>query len=753
MAEKSSRPQKPAENSDSPQKAAEISHRPHQYLVASRPGLQPFGVQPLGFAQIRDILGSVPDVTVHRTIEPKGLGALSAGTAGTDGVLVTSMSDTTAQALAQSPQVVVERNHLLNLSEQHPGPPAAVVNPSNAIPFGSSVTYQLRVVDEGGKGIEQAMVTLYGDVFPTGGATDSNGNVTLTLYNQVSDDPNALHVNPKAGYWDLWVENPQLDPTSITLVGLTPLTSAFPDLTAKETYGWGEAAMGLDQLPPEFRGAGVKVAVIDSGTAALTHANLKHVKEGRDLTVDPPATTWTNDEIAHGSHCAGVITGSAATGGIRGFAPEAEVHTLKVFKGGRFSSLLDALDYCIEKQIDVVNMSLGSPEPSLLVLEKIATARQHGIACIVAAGNSAGNVQFPGTSPDVLTVAAIGMAGTFPNTTYHAQQIGPQAHGAGGSTGYFSAKFTCYGPEIDVCAPGVAILSSVPPNGFAAWDGTSFAAPHVTGMAALLLAHHPDFQGDFRTRNDDRVRRLFTRITQSATHIDVGDPRRTGWGLPNVVRAFQLPLPAGQPGSPPLQGGQASDTPLGGIGSTQRGQDMGSFAGRLETLLPFQAGPPQGQFTPQGFGDFLGSAGGALGGMAGAALGDPRLGQQLGGFAGQFAQQYLPFQAGPPQGMPQSYQQGQQGQFSPQGWISDLLGPSTSTYVTSTVQPPFQGQQLGQQQGTGQQFLPFQAGPQYSNQQPGQSTGTGGPQAPTTLSPADQEQIVALLLARLAQLG
>src|SRR4029079_9420893 len=105
--------------------------------------------------------------------------------------------------------------------------------------------------------------------------------------------------------------------------------------------------------------------------------------------------------------------------GIRGFAPDAEIHALKIFPGGRFSSLLDALDYCIEHDIDVVNMSLGSGEASQLVLQKLSQLKQAGVACIVAAGNSGDNVQFPGSSPDVLTVAAMGRMGEFPESSYH----------------------------------------------------------------------------------------------------------------------------------------------------------------------------------------------------------------------------------------------------------------------------------------------------------------------------------------------
>src|SRR5258708_36937684 len=85
------------------------------------------------------------------------------------------------------------------------------------------------------------------------------------------------------------------------------------------------------------------------------------------------------------------------------------------------------------------------------------------------------------------------------------------------------------------------------------------AAAHVTGLAALVLAHHPDFQGPFRARNSDRVDRLFQILKASAQPVSVGDPRRTGFGLPDVLAALGLaPWPvamagAARGGGPPSQ--------------------------------------------------------------------------------------------------------------------------------------------------------------------------------------------------------
>jgi subtilisin len=266
-----------------------------------------------------------------------------------------------------------------------------------------------------------------------------------------------------------------------------------------------------------LNGRGVRVAIIDSG-CDTRHPALSHINIGRDYTNldkdhEPNHETWRTDVISHGTHCAGVIAGNGSPGNIRGFAPNAEVHILKVFPGGAFNNLVAAINYCVDNQIHVVNCSLGSDVTSELVAQAIQHARQEGVAVFVAAGNSASAVQFPASVPGVLCVSALGQVGNFPDFTYHAHTVPDGATVVDGQV--YPAKFTCHGPEVGVCAPGVAIISSVPGGGYAAWDGTSMADPHMTGMAALLAAHHPALAG-VALRDAAWVDRLFN-ILRSAT--------------------------------------------------------------------------------------------------------------------------------------------------------------------------------------------------------------------------------------------
>lgn len=525
--------------SSAPDAGSALTSRPRTYLIAKDDSLlAPASLGPLDFDFLVEQLDADPAVRVDKKLKPRSFSAQVLGTSMTDQVVVATMSDSVAAELAKHPQVVLEEDYPV-LPQPSILTDIAANDPGLLIPFGPGLSWTVRLTGTDGRPVSGATVYLYGSGVPAQGKTDATGSVTLELRNESDATLRALYVNPLSDYWSLWVNRPSLVSGTVNTVLLQPLSSSFPGFPATQLLGWGQHAMHLDQVPRTMTGRGVKVAVVDSGAAALTHTDLLTVRAGVDLTTTPEnSERWKDDTIAHGSHCTGIIAGSNDGRGIRGFAPEVQMFEARIFPGGSVSSLLDAVDYCIENEIDVVNMSLGTGGSSQPLLQKIAQAKELGVACIVAAGNSGGAVQFPGTSPDVLTVAAIGQDAQFPDDSYHAQQ---RWSAGTADQGFFSAQFSCHGPEVDVCGPGVAVVSSVPPNGFAAWDGTSMATPHIAGLAALVLAHHPDFQTDaLRLRNAARVDHLFGILRSSATALRFGDPTRSGAGLPDAVRALGL---------------------------------------------------------------------------------------------------------------------------------------------------------------------------------------------------------------------
>lgn len=573
------------------------------------------GVQPMSSSAMRTALSAIERQSgceILREIRPRhAMRTLSSAGEATSFYKV-RMDVDTAVAMAQTapPSMAVELDSHLSYGAFGGSPvmQAILAQQLNALRGNKGILanqVKLRIVGQDNEPIARANVTLEGEGFPQEGQTDKNGEVTMPLYTAPNGNARSLFVQPHKDYWTRYMRSPALDPGKTNVIRVQSLRETVPGFPAKARHGWGQVLMGLDQLPDEYTGKGAKIAIIDSG-ADNKHPCLKHITQGQDLTNDGDTSSWATDIVGHGSHCAGVITAQSANEiALRGFAPDAEIHVLKVFPGGQFSSLLDALAYCIEAGIDVVNMSLGSADTSDAVEQQLEEAVQHGVACIVAAGNSGGPVQYPARSRNVLAVAAIGMLNEFPQGTWDAQTVVPSLVGP---DGIFSPSFTCHGPEIAVCGPGVAVISTVPDKGFEPECGTSMAAPHITGLAALMVAHHPAFQGQLKERNANRVAGLFSMIRSASTGSQLGN-ERTGAGIPKlhsmvpVFQAAQAQAAAGtnghaDPSAPQPMAAQPAFMPMSAqVGGTagngaMSGQMLGSFQPMHFTgLSPFQAAP------------------------------------------------------------------------------------------------------------------------------------------------------------------
>jgi hypothetical protein len=218
---------------------------------------------------------------------------------------------------------------------------------------------------------------------------------------------------------------------------------------------------------------------------------------------------------------------------IRGYAPDSELHVCRLPPDARCSDLIAALDYCLHNGVDVACLGFGCERGSALAEQRIAVAKQRGLSLIAAAGNSAGAVLFPASSPHVMAVGAVGQIGSYPEDSPQAAQAAAAIPVA---AGLFVPPFSCRGPELDLCAPGVAVVACQSPDGYAICDGTSLAAAHVTALAALILADHSDFKSSFAAKDFQRVERLFQVLKDTAQPI--GHPWQTGAGLPDAARAL-----------------------------------------------------------------------------------------------------------------------------------------------------------------------------------------------------------------------
>ena len=250
--------------------------------------------------------------------------------------------------------------------------------------------------------------------------------------------------------------------------GIQLQTTAGADI--KATPAW-DAALG----DPD-----VVIAILDSGVDR-THPELaaKVVSPGRDFANDDDDAT---DDHWHGTHVAGVAAADSNNAeGIAGVARNCKILPVKVAGSdgtGYYSWIIDGIIWAVDQGADVINLSMGGDIDDPFLEDACAYAFDRGVVVVAAAGNEYGGPVFYPAAYDsyVLAVAA---------TDYSDQP----------------ADFSSAGPQVDVAAPGVYILGPAPqwyvgkgylPYLFA--SGTSQAAPHVSGMAALIKSLKPELK-------------------------------------------------------------------------------------------------------------------------------------------------------------------------------------------------------------------------------------------------------------------
>jgi subtilisin family serine protease len=269
---------------------------------------------------------------------------------------------------------------------------------------------------------------------------------------------------------------------------------------------WAVGSSSTLDLPGAWQlsqGAGVTVAVVDSGTR-LDHPDLapnvwtnfaevpaNGVDDDHNGFVDDVhgvdlTTTASGQDISdgngHGTHVAGIIAAAANGRGVVGVAPRARIMTVKVLDAqgaGTTGAVADGIRYAVANGARVINLSLKSEAPDPRVGEAIAAALTTGALVVVAAGNDGTDIDrtpsYPASvpAPNLLAVAA-----TAP------------AEGRG------LAGFSNYGVlSVQLAAPGQEILSTAHDGGYVVESGTSMAAPMTSGVAALMASANPRIGG------------------------------------------------------------------------------------------------------------------------------------------------------------------------------------------------------------------------------------------------------------------
>jgi subtilisin family serine protease len=262
--------------------------------------------------------------------------------------------------------------------------------------------------------------------------------------------------------------------SAVMVIGANPARSGTWGQPTPPAYLGQNAAQALN-LPRAHqfgRGAGVVVAVIDTGVSP--HPDLlPNLMPGYDFVegdadpsdarngLDDNGNGRVDEVFGHGTHVAGVI---------KLVAPDARIMPLRVLDADGSGLMLDvaqAFAYAINNGAHVINLSLGSQAPSALLEDLVQQAAARNIIVVASAGNLADDrEQYPAASSCAIGVISVDVVDNV-------------------------SAFSNYGKWVDFSAPGEAIYSTFPPNGYAHWSGTSMATPFVAGQAAILRGIAP----------------------------------------------------------------------------------------------------------------------------------------------------------------------------------------------------------------------------------------------------------------------
>lgn len=282
------------------------------------------------------------------------------------------------------------------------------------------------------------------------------------------------------------------------------------DYTAQayaQTLPWGiDRVNAPDVHAAGFQGSGIKVAVLDTGIMT-SHEDL-HVAGGYDTTGIGSYT----DNNGHGTHVAGTIAALNNTVGVIGAAPAAQLYAVKVLDSsgsGTYTDIIEGIQWAINNDMDVINMSLGGSVGSTALEDACDAAYNAGILLVAAAGNS-------GTS-----------TGTTECIGYPAKYSSVMAVGSTDSNDVRS-YFSSTGSTLEIMAPGSSIYSTTYNGGYGTMSGTSMASPHVAGVAALVWSAKTSLT-NVQLRNA---------LNETANDM-WNDPWRYGNGLVDAWAAYQ----------------------------------------------------------------------------------------------------------------------------------------------------------------------------------------------------------------------
>jgi hypothetical protein len=278
---------------------------------------------------------------------------------------------------------------------------------------------------------------------------------------------------------------------------------------------WGDNIESKDVILGNYAGDGIKVGILDTGID-YNHPDLNDNYAGGYDFYDDDSDPM--DTYGHGTQCAGIIGAEDSGSYMLGVAPQCELYGLRIVESNQtFSAniIIDAIEWCIEYQIDIISMSFGGKYYSAALEEICSKVYYKGIILISITGNfNEGEIWYPAKFP---TVIAVGGIDENEERSIWVDEYGDPA---GGSN---------WGDENEIVAPGTNVKTLDLDQSTIIKNGTSFAAPHVSGVIALMLSANPNLI-------PDRIREII-RVTATDLFTSEWD-QYTGYGLVNAELAM-----------------------------------------------------------------------------------------------------------------------------------------------------------------------------------------------------------------------
>ena len=262
--------------------------------------------------------------------------------------------------------------------------------------------------------------------------------------------------------------------------------------------------IGLEQAQQTSSGAGVTVAVIDSGLDPAHPAlagriaaggwnfiegnpNVLDVGDGIDNDMDG----FIDESVGHGTIVSGLIAR---------IAPGAKILPLRVLDSDGYTTtftMVRAVYYAIDSGAPILNISMGTTRETFVIADAMSEAQQKGVLIVAGAGNedTSSPVRYPAASSSSVVMAV-----------------------AATTNSDIKADFSNFGGHVSISAPGVKVTSSVPGGGYGAADGTSYSTPFVAGTAALVWSKVPQFN----------AAQVEARLRNTAKNIDLLNPNYAG---------------------------------------------------------------------------------------------------------------------------------------------------------------------------------------------------------------------------------